>query len=237
MPVPRLPRFKRAPVSHPLHLTERDIEIIRLVARHRFLRSSQIVALLGGSAQQLLRRLNLLYHHGFLERPRAQLDYYHEGGSRYIVYGLGNKGGTFLQQERGVGHSRISWGEKNRAVGGRTPAGSTLARELNRARAFPPVHGFRFAVLTTDHSSPQIHGVWILLKPTVASTAWMFRGGQFGQDRRVEAGFEVEIEHEILGEVVVAGAVGLREVVAQDDGLRGRAGRPWCHEITLSFAP
>ena len=117
MPSPRLPRFKRVPVSRPLHLTERDLQVIRLVARHRFLRSSQIVALLGGSSQQLLRRLNLLYHHGFLERPRAQLDYYQEGGSRHIVYGLGNKGGTLLQHERGVVHPRISWGEKNRAVG------------------------------------------------------------------------------------------------------------------------
>ena len=60
----RLPRFKRAPTVVPIELTERDRDIIRLVHRHRFLRSPQITALLGGSSQQLLRRLQSLYHHG-----------------------------------------------------------------------------------------------------------------------------------------------------------------------------
>ena len=61
-----------------MQLTERDREIIRLVHRHRFLRSSHICSLIPGSPQQLLRRLKLLYHHGFLERPRSQIDYYHQ---------------------------------------------------------------------------------------------------------------------------------------------------------------
>ncbi len=113
----RLPRFKRSSVVAPMQLTERDREIIRLVDRHRFLHSSQIVALIGGSSQQLLRRLKLLYHHGFLERPRAQLEYYRQSGSHHIVYGLGNKGGTLLKQEFGIALRRVSWGEKNRAVG------------------------------------------------------------------------------------------------------------------------
>jgi DNA-binding Lrp family transcriptional regulator len=100
-----------------MQLTERDRDIIRLVHRHRFLRSHQIIALLGGSPQHLLRRLKLLYHHGFLERPRAQIDYYHQGGSRHIIYGLGNKSWTFLKQELGVAFREVSWGEKNRVVG------------------------------------------------------------------------------------------------------------------------
>jgi DNA-binding Lrp family transcriptional regulator len=100
-----------------MQLTERDRDIIRLIHRHRFLRSHQIIALLGGSPQHLLRRLKLLYHHGFLERPRAQIDYYHQGGSRHIIYGLGNKSWTFLKQELGVAFREVSWGEKNRAVG------------------------------------------------------------------------------------------------------------------------
>jgi hypothetical protein len=113
----RLPRFKRAPAVAPMQLTERDHEIIRLVHRYRFLRSPQIVALMADSSQQLLRRLQLLYHHGYLERPRIQIDYYHQSGSRHIVYGLGNKGGTLLKQELGVAFREISWGEKNRSVG------------------------------------------------------------------------------------------------------------------------
>jgi hypothetical protein len=114
----RLPRFKRDPSVAGIEITKRDDNIIRLVYRFRFLRSSQIVALIGGSRQNLLRRLQLLYHHGYLERPRAQLDYYHQSGSRHIVYGLGNKGGNFLKDELGARFRSICWGAKNRSVGG-----------------------------------------------------------------------------------------------------------------------
>jgi hypothetical protein len=113
----RLPRFKRTILTVPIRLTERDHSIIRLIHEHRFLRSSHIIALTGGSPQHLLRRLKLLYHHGYLERPRAQIDSYHKAGSRYIVYGLGNKGGSLLKREFGIKVAPVSWGEKNRAVG------------------------------------------------------------------------------------------------------------------------
>lgn len=113
----RLPRFQRAPAVPAIELSDRDRLILRLVHRHRFLRSSHLIALLGGSAQPLLRRLQLLFHHGFLERPRAQLEYFHQGGSRPIVYGLGTKGGKLLKHELRLPPRRLSWGEKNRVVG------------------------------------------------------------------------------------------------------------------------
>ncbi len=113
----RLPRFKRAPVVAPMQLTGRDRVIIQLVHRHRFLRSHQIVALMGDSPQQILRRLKLLYHHGYLERPRAQLQYYERGGSKSIAYGLGNKGGTCLTNELGIAVHHDSWDEKNHVIG------------------------------------------------------------------------------------------------------------------------
>ena len=100
-----------------MQLTERDRAIIRLIYRSRFLRSSHIVSLLGDASQPLLRRLQMLFHHGFLERPRAQIDYYHRGGSRQIVYGLGNKGASLLKAELGSGFRELLWGEKNRSVG------------------------------------------------------------------------------------------------------------------------
>jgi len=76
----RLPRFERVAHAAPIRLTERDHAIIRLIQRHRFLRSDQIIALIGGSAQNLSRRLQGLFHHGYLERPRAQLHYYERSG-------------------------------------------------------------------------------------------------------------------------------------------------------------
>jgi len=117
MVFPRLPRFKRAAQAEPIQLTKRDREIIRLVHRHRLLRSSHIVSLIPGSAQQLLRRLQLLYHHGYLERPRAQIDYYQNGGSHHIVYGLGNKGWALLKRELGARFPDLQGAEQNRAIG------------------------------------------------------------------------------------------------------------------------
>jgi len=109
----RLPRFKRMAVA-PMQLTERDRAIIQLVRRHRFLNSRQIIALTGDSSLQVLRRLKLLYHHGYLERPRVQLQYYDQPGTRPIVYGLGTKGGRLLKQAFG---DRPLWSEKNRTIG------------------------------------------------------------------------------------------------------------------------
>jgi hypothetical protein len=55
--------------------------------------------------------LQWLFHHGYLERPRAQLQYYERCGSQTIAYGLGNKSGSLLQL------NPVSWDEKNRAIG------------------------------------------------------------------------------------------------------------------------
>jgi len=65
------------------------------VARHRFLTSDHVTALLDASQKQVLRRLQVLFHHGYLTRPRAQLTYY-EAGSRPMVYGLGKLGAETL---------------------------------------------------------------------------------------------------------------------------------------------
>jgi len=112
----RLPRFARASAVAALQITSRDRAIIRLVHRHRFLRSSHVISLVSGSRQQILRRLKLLYHHGYLERPRSQLDYYHKGGSREIVYGLSEKGAALLNQEPNTAIG-AKWTDENRSVG------------------------------------------------------------------------------------------------------------------------
>lgn len=113
----RLPRFQRASAVSPIILADRDHHILRLVHRHRFLRSSHLAALIGGSEQMLLRRLQLLFHHGYLERPRAQLQYYERTGSRPLVYGLGETSGKLLKAELGASYRPYRWSEKNRAIG------------------------------------------------------------------------------------------------------------------------
>jgi DNA-binding Lrp family transcriptional regulator len=114
----RRPRFRRdAAALQPMQMTARDLEILRCIAMHRFLRSSQIAALVGGSFQQVLRRLRLLYHHGYLERPAAQIDYYHRGGSQEMVYGLASRGAGRLRRDLDMPFSRMGWSGKNQRAG------------------------------------------------------------------------------------------------------------------------
>ena len=98
-----------------MELTPRDAEILRLLRRHRFLRSHHIAALLGDSRQQLLRRLQKLFHHGYVERPLCQLDYFHRGGSLAMVYGLGNRGAAFLLRTENSAPVRLDWNARNRS--------------------------------------------------------------------------------------------------------------------------
>ena len=102
----RLPRFRRVAEPPPIRLTGRDLDVLGQVRKHRFLRSTHLAQLIGGSQQQLLRRLQRLYHQGHLDRPRAQLDYFHQTGSKPIVYGLGRKGARLMQAGEACEHRR-----------------------------------------------------------------------------------------------------------------------------------
>ncbi|MBW8879209.1 MAG: replication-relaxation family protein [Acidobacteria bacterium] len=96
----------------PMILTPRDLAILRAVHRHRLLRSTHLIALLDGSRQATLRRLQLLFHHGYLDRPAMQLDWY-ATGSEPLVYALGNRGVEVLETEGEVRRG-IRWDTKNR---------------------------------------------------------------------------------------------------------------------------
>jgi hypothetical protein len=114
----RLARFQRDPkAAESFQFTARDLEILRHVAEHRFITSEWLVKLVGGSKQQVIRRLHLLYHHGYLERPRAQLDYYHEGGSHSLVYGLASRGAGRLRRDLDMPFERMDWTNRNKSVG------------------------------------------------------------------------------------------------------------------------
>lgn len=114
----RLPRFRRAPdTAGSFQFTQRDLELLRHVAEHRFIKSEWLSRLDGGSRQQVLRRLNLLYHHGYLDRPRAQLDYFHQGGSKSHVYGLASRGAGRLRRDLDMPFDRMDWTTRKKRVG------------------------------------------------------------------------------------------------------------------------
>ncbi len=113
----RRPRFRRASEPPAFRLTDDDVVIIRQVAQHRFLRSTHIAALVGRSLDRTNDRLKCLFHAGYIDRPRAQLDYYPTSGSAPIAYALADAGARLLIQRDGVAFANVEWSRKNREAG------------------------------------------------------------------------------------------------------------------------
>ena len=112
----RRPRFRRVETPPPFQLTARDLAILHAVARFRFLSSTLIIRLVGGSPQQILRRLQLLFHHGYLDRPTsqvAQLAHAFDFGNRPFIYGLGRAGAHVLAEAGIPLKEKLDWTTKN----------------------------------------------------------------------------------------------------------------------------
>lgn len=93
------------------------MDIIRHLARHRFLRSTHIAALVSRSLDRANDRLLRLFHAGYIDRPRAQLDYYPASGSAPMAYALADRGARLLIQRDGVDFANVEWSRKNRDAG------------------------------------------------------------------------------------------------------------------------
>src|SRR5258705_10263593 len=112
----RRTRFRRAEPL-PFRLTDDDMIIIRLLAKHRFLRSTHIAALVGRSLDRTNARLCRLFHAGFVDRPRAQLDYYPTTGSAPMVYAVADLGAQLLMERFGEGLAGQELSRKNGEAG------------------------------------------------------------------------------------------------------------------------
>jgi hypothetical protein len=108
----RKPRFRRVAEPPPFQITEGDLAILAAVARHRFMRSTQIARLVGRSLDRTNRRLRFLFHAGYLDRPRAQLDRFPMDGSAHMVYALAAGGARLLKAHERPAPRTIS-GSKN----------------------------------------------------------------------------------------------------------------------------
>ena len=116
-PAKRKRRYERTTGRVPLQVTDRDAAIILAVGRHRFLNSRHVQALVLSSEDKILRRLEGLYHAGYLDRPRAQLDAYTRTGSKPMVYALANKGAALLNERFATTIPDVDWFHKNQSVG------------------------------------------------------------------------------------------------------------------------
>jgi len=98
-------------------MTDRDIQLVRLVAEHRFLRSTHLSELCQASHKKVCVRLTHLFHAGYLDRPRAQFEAYRDGGgSATMVYALASRGAKLLI-ENGVDAADVDWKRKNELAG------------------------------------------------------------------------------------------------------------------------
>lgn len=98
-PAKRRSRMKRQKTGKRVQLTRRDLEILRLLSRYRYLRSTHLHALAGGkSPKRFVERLGDLYHEcAFIDRPAAQ---WQAVNARYmpVVHELGKAGQAILNQ-------------------------------------------------------------------------------------------------------------------------------------------
>ena len=80
----------RGEATDPLKLTSRDTALLRDVFEFRFLNTDQLLSLHEGGRRNLKQRLSLLFHHGYLDRPKVQKTAHLV--SSHIVYSLDRKG-------------------------------------------------------------------------------------------------------------------------------------------------
>jgi hypothetical protein len=113
----RAKRFERRITPPAFHLTDRDLTLLSHVARHRFLSSAHLAALDGGSPQNILRALRVLFDHEYLDRPKEQLATMPVDGSRPYVYGLGKRGARELREQGHRINTDVDWTEKNKRAG------------------------------------------------------------------------------------------------------------------------
>ena len=114
---PRAARFSRRIDLQPMALTARDLNLLAHVARHRFLTSAQLAALDGGSPQNVVRSLRLLFDHRYLDRPASHLVMVPLQGTRPLVYALGQRGARALRAHGYLVNDRVDWTEKNKRAG------------------------------------------------------------------------------------------------------------------------
>lgn len=96
----RRSRYKRQPSGKNYQITKRDIEILSLMYRYRYLTSKDMIAFLKPkNPKRFTERLGLLFHDaGLLNRPKEQWD---RAGSHYAhnVYELSAKSNRLLAQQ------------------------------------------------------------------------------------------------------------------------------------------
>ncbi len=96
-----LKRYKRSDSPPAMQLTQRDHNIVKCAGAFRLVSHRQFCALFPQSEENIKRRLKLLFHNGYLQRPEAQYVPFREGGGSAPVVSAIDSRGIALLKERG----------------------------------------------------------------------------------------------------------------------------------------
>ena len=105
----RLPKFKRAKPSWrpPLSLDDRDIELMDAIQDFRLLSTPQLFRLFQGSRDTLYQQLQLLFHHGYVDRipgsPNVPMVYALAARGRQALINAGHLNGPVSPGRRNAG--------------------------------------------------------------------------------------------------------------------------------------
>lgn len=113
---PRRARFEPKANPAPIRLTARDIAIVRAIGANRVLNSHQVWQTVGGSKQKVLRRLEALFDHGYIGRPRAQVAQLILNGGQPLHYELRRAGALLLVEHDGADMRRYQWATKGKTT-------------------------------------------------------------------------------------------------------------------------
>lgn len=112
----RKPKFERTELDTPLLITERDLDIFEALLRYRFMSSDHLAFLIKGSENKIRRRLQLLFHGGYVDRPKVQITVYQPTLNEAFVYALGRQGAKALVDYDRRPQVRLDWTNRNKTI-------------------------------------------------------------------------------------------------------------------------
>jgi hypothetical protein len=93
--------------AFPFRITERDIAMLKAIARYRFLTADLVRRIVAGSERGVRNRLRMLSAHSYLVRLATIV-------TEPVAYGLANKGARFLADHGHLINHRLDWAAKNK---------------------------------------------------------------------------------------------------------------------------
>lgn len=100
--------MQRTRTGKRIALTDRDLQIFRLMARYRYLSSAYIYAFVGGASETRFKeRLGDLFHEGYLDRPERQWEMAN-CRHRPVIHEIGT-GASRVLEEQGIVEEPRTW--------------------------------------------------------------------------------------------------------------------------------